>query len=90
MLMMKFGVWCCMGKSDVLELLQKLKDSGDRDFYKVTEIRDMLRRDGKSFHYVSVWRSVLSLLDDGMLEYMFLREKFQMNRVYRLKEAKNA
>lgn len=75
-----------MGKYEVLEYLEKLRACGDHAFYKYSQIHNKMRSDGLKYHYSGVWRSVLCLYRDGMLEVEWEGTSIKRNPKFRAKK----
>lgn len=74
-----------MGKYEVLDYMQKLRQCGDDSYYKYCEVHRMMRRDGLKFHYSGVWRSMLSLYKDDQLEAEWEGKHIKRNPKFRAK-----
>jgi hypothetical protein len=57
-----------MGKYEVLGLLIMLRQTGDHQHYRYTEIHQMMIEHDMSQSYTAVWRSVNVLYSDGLLD----------------------
>lgn len=60
-----------MGKFEVLDFLNHLRRVGDDRYYRYEEVHSMLRSEGQSFNYTSVWRTLNVLACDGLVEFDF-------------------
>ena len=57
-----------MGKYEVLGVLTVMRHTGDHRFFRYIEIHQLMKEQGMSNSYTSVWRSVNGLFSDGLLE----------------------
>ena len=76
-----------MGKFEILEYLQRVRECGELKYFSYKEIHEGLKRDGQSFHYTGVWRGVLSLHGDHMLEVEWEGDLLRRNPRFRARDS---
>lgn len=72
-----------MGKFEILEYLERLRASGDDEFYRYVDIHEGMRKEGGTQSYCSVWRSILRLYNDDLLEVEWEGELLKRNPKFR-------
>lgn len=75
-----------MGQIEVYQWLNKMRLTGNHEYFKISEIHRGMKRDGFSCSQPGVWGNVIKMEGQGYLEVKMTGKYDKWHRNFRLKE----